>query len=243
VLAKNGLPKELKYLAVVESERKTNARSWVGAVGPWQLMPATARGLGLKVNRAVDERRDVYKSTRAASRYLNDLFDLYGDWLLVLAAYNGGPGKVNSAIKRSGSRDYWVLQKYLPAESRKHVKKFIAIHYIMEGGGGITTVTKKEAATLLQPVNAVFTSENLENSVTQLISGRYNSAVIVKHIEMDLPAFNKINPNFDRDIAFNGRYELRLPTDKMDLFMTRKTDILNESMQILLSAETAAGTR
>lgn len=244
VLAKHGLPKELKYLAVVESELKTNARSWVGAVGPWQFMPTTARGLGLKINRNVDERRDVYKSTHAASRYLASLFSMYGDWLLVLAAYNGGPGKVNAAIKRSGSRDYWTLQKYLPAESRKHVKKYIAIHYIMEGGGGITTLTKSEVADFMLAVNNDSPKEEPANSVMQQISGRYNSSVIVKHIEMDILIFNKINPDFDKEIAFNGIYELRLPAEKMDIFLTKKTDILNESMQLLLNAETvAAGTR
>ena len=96
VLVKHGLPKELKYLAVIESQLKSNARSWAGAVGPWQFMPATGRIMGLKVNRRVDERRDIYKSTHAASRYLTSLYSLYGDWLLVIAAYNGGPGKVNS---------------------------------------------------------------------------------------------------------------------------------------------------
>ena len=91
----------------------------------------------------------IYKSTHAASRYLTSLFSIYGDWLLVIAAYNGGPGKVNTAIKKSGSRDFWTLQKYLPAESKNHVKKFIATHYMMEGEGGITTVTKAEANFLL----------------------------------------------------------------------------------------------
>ena len=105
VLVKHGLPKELKYLAVIESQLKTNARSWAGAVGPWQFMPATGRIMGLRINRKIDERRDIYKSTHAASRYLTNLYSLYGDWLLVIAAYNGGPGKVNSAMKRSGSRD------------------------------------------------------------------------------------------------------------------------------------------
>ena len=146
ILVQHGLPKELKYLAVIESDLKSNARSWAGAVGPWQFMPATARNMGLKVGNKYDERRDFYKSTHAASKYLTSLFAIYGDWLLVIAAYNGGPGKVNSAIRKSGSRDFWTLQRYLPAESKNHVKKFIATHYIMEGGqGGITTVTKEEA--------------------------------------------------------------------------------------------------
>jgi len=109
ILAKHGLPKELKYLAVIESQLKSHAISWAGAVGPWQLMPSTARKLGLKVGSKVDERRDIYKSTQAACRYLTNLYSIYGDWLLVIAAYNGGPGKVNAAIKRSGSTDFWTL--------------------------------------------------------------------------------------------------------------------------------------
>lgn len=234
ILAGHGLPKELKYLAVIESNLKTNARSWAGAVGPWQFMPTTARNMGLRVNRKVDERRNFNKSTHAASRYLTSLYELYGDWLLVIAAYNGGPGKVNAAIKKSGSQDFWTLQKYLPAESRNHVKKFIATHYIMEGEGGITTLTKEEASQLaVNPVNAAL----LADAKAQTITGRYNAAVIVKHISMDAQAFNKINPDFDKLIAANGKYELHLPAEKMDLFLTKKFAILNECMELLLNPD------
>lgn len=234
ILAGHGLPKELKYLAVIESNLKTNARSWAGAVGPWQFMPTTARNMGLRVNRKVDERRNFNKSTHAASRYLTSLYELYGDWLLVIAAYNGGPGKVNAAIKKSGSQDFWTLQKYLPAESRNHVKKFIATHYIMEGEGGITTLTKEEASQLAaNPVNAAL----LADAKAQTITGRYNAAVIVKHISMDAQAFNKINPDFDKLIAANGKYELHLPAEKMDLFLTKKFAILNECMELLLNPD------
>jgi membrane-bound lytic murein transglycosylase D len=244
ILTKHGLPKELKYLAVIESELKFNARSWAGAVGPWQFMPSTARVLGLKVNNKIDERRDIFKSTHAASRYLTNLFSIYGDWLLVIAAYNGGPGKVNSAIKKSGSRDFWTLQKYLPAESRKHVKKFIATHYLMEGEGGITTLTKKETGIFLLRNIDNNVKEEISDAISQTINGRYNSSVIIKYVVMEMPAFQKINPNFDRDIASNGKYELRLPAGKMDVFMTKKFEILNESIQLLLNPDTAsAGTR
>jgi membrane-bound lytic murein transglycosylase D len=243
VLTKHGLPKELKYLAVIESELKFNARSWAGAVGPWQFMPSTARILGLRVNNKIDERRDIFKSTHAASRYLTNLFAIYGDWLLVIAAYNGGPGKVNSAIKKSGSRDFWTLQKYLPAESRKHVKKFIATHYIMEGEGGITTLTKKEAGNFLLASSDKAAKEEFSNAVSQTINGRYNSSVIVKYVVMDIAIFHKINPNFERDISSNGKYELRLPADKMNVFLAKKFEILNESIQLLLNPEIAsAGT-
>src|SRR4029077_14915961 len=132
IFAQYGLPGELKYLAVIESQLKSKAVSWVGAVGPWQLMPATARILGLKVNHKIDERKNYTKSTRAAAIYLRDLYAELGDWLLVIAAYNGGTGNVYKAIKRSHSHDFWTLQYNLPTESRNHVKKFIATHYYFE---------------------------------------------------------------------------------------------------------------
>lgn len=245
VLEKHGLPKELKYLAVIESQLKSNARSWAGAVGPWQFMASTARGLGLKVNYKVDERKDVYKSTHAASRYLTNLYSIYGDWLLVIAAYNGGPGKVNSAIRKSGSRDFWTLQKYLPTESRKHVKKFIATHYIMEGCGGITTLTKKETANFLLAANNN-NIDSLKNepvkTITQLINGRYNSSVIAKHLAMELAEFHKINPDFDNMIASAGKYELHLSAAKMDIFRAKKIEILKESIQLLLNPDAAITT-
>lgn len=133
VLGRYGLPPQLKYLAVIESELKPSALSRVGARGPWQLMPTTGRELGLKVNRRADDRTNYYKSTVAAAKYLRDLHREFGDWLLVLAAYNGGPRPVYRAIHKAHSRSFWELQKYLPAESRRHVKKFIATAYYFEG--------------------------------------------------------------------------------------------------------------
>jgi peptidoglycan lytic transglycosylase D len=149
VFSQYRLPRQLKYLAVIESELNCNATSRVGAVGPWQLMPATARLLGLKVADGCDERRRYDKSTRAAAVYLKDLYTEFGDWLLVLAAYNGGPGSVYHAIHLSGSRNFWDLQSFLPAESRMHVKKFIAASYYFEGrsdvrsGGFIANIPYK----------------------------------------------------------------------------------------------------
>jgi len=133
VFRQYNLPLSLKYLAVVESELNSYAVSRVGAVGAWQLMPTTARMLGLKVGKGEDERTAYGKSTRAAARYLRDLYAQFGDWLLVLAAYNGGEGTVYRAIRLSGSRNFWELQSYLPAESRMHVKKFVASYYYFEG--------------------------------------------------------------------------------------------------------------
>ncbi|HEV3250381.1 MAG TPA: lytic transglycosylase domain-containing protein [Puia sp.] len=143
VLRLYGLPVQLKYLAVVESELKSKAVSKVGAVGLWQLMPATSRILGLKINSRYDERKNYYKSTRAAARYLKDLHEEFGDWLLVFAAYNGGEGPVYSAIRKSGSKNFWALQHYLPEETREYVKKIIATSYYFGGPCGLSCLLKR----------------------------------------------------------------------------------------------------
>jgi membrane-bound lytic murein transglycosylase D len=241
VLTFHGLPKELKYLAVIESHLKTYAVSWAGAVGPWQFMPATARRMGLRVDNYYDERTDYYKSTHAAARYLTELYSVFNDWLLVIAAYNGGPGNVNSAIRRSSSTDFWTLQYHLPAESRDHVKKFIATHYIMEGEGGLTTLTKEETkdfveASLINPAAKYLTADEFKNSKITTLSGKYNSLIISKHILLPIADFNRYNPEFDKLIANNGSYELRLSPDKMDVFIAKRYEILNESIQVLLDS-------
>lgn len=149
VLNRYNLPLELKYLAVIESELKSSALSRVGAKGPWQLMPGTAHELGLKVNHKADERTNYYKSTRAAARYLKDLHREFGDWLLVLAAYNGGPVPVYRAIHKSHSRNFWTLQRYLPAESRQHVKRFIATAYYFERQDSLNTLKQQAPPPIL----------------------------------------------------------------------------------------------
>jgi membrane-bound lytic murein transglycosylase D len=232
IFSRKNLPVELKYLAVIESDLKSSATSRVGAAGPWQFMVQTARDLGLKVGRKIDERRDFNKSTYAAARYLNDLYNTYNDWLLVIAAYNCGPGVVNSAIRKSGSRNFWDLQYYLPAESRNHVKKFIATHYIMEGDGGLTTLTRKETEALVLANTPLITDAN---TAVVNISGKYNSTAIIQNIQMSIADFNKLNPDFDKQLSSNGSYNLRLPNDKMLLFQANKQQILDQSIQILLS--------
>jgi membrane-bound lytic murein transglycosylase D len=239
VLNYHGLPRELKYLAVIESYLKTYAVSWAGAVGPWQFMPETARRMGLKVNSYIDERTDYYKSTHAAAKYLTELYNRYNNWLLVIAAYNGGPGNVDAAIRKSKSTNFWDLQHYLPAESRDHVKKYIATHYVLEGDGGITTLTKEETEALkhasnVNPAAKNLTEAEMTNSKVQAISGRYNSLVISKHVLFTITEFNRYNPDFDKLITLNSKYELRLPADKMELFLAKRYDILNESIQLLL---------
>jgi len=146
ILDHYGLPTELKYLAVIESELKTTAVSRVGAKGPWQLMAGTARDLGLKVNGSYDERTSIYKSTRAAAKYLRDLHSEFKDWLLVLAAYNAGPLPVYKAIQRSGSRNFWALERYLPKESQMHVKRFIATAVYFQQSQELTTYSQVFAA-------------------------------------------------------------------------------------------------
>ncbi len=242
ILEQHGLPVQLKYLAVIESELNSNARSHVGAVGPWQFMPATARVVGLKVTQKKDERKDFYKSTHAAAVYLKDLYNIFGDWLLVIAAYNGGPGPVYSAIKKSGSRNFWKLQQYLPAESRMHVKKFIATHYIFEGQGGVTTLTKAEVASQLGPMGGTLirrlSSVELKNTKNITIAGKYKSAVIAKYVDMDLSDFNRYNPELEKVLAISlrGEYDLKLPAEKVDLFIENRFQILSESADELLKS-------
>ena len=243
ILSQYGLPSQLKYLAVIESNLKPTALSWAGAVGPWQLMPATARLLGLKVNHKVDERKNYYKSTKAAALYLKDLYAELGDWLLVIAAYNGGTANVYRAMKKSHSKDFWNLQYYLPAESRNHVKKFIGTQYTFEGQGSVTTLTKDEATDQLSGssmfvFNRKLSKEELASAATTNISGKYFSTIISKYILMDAAEFNRYNPDFDKVMASaNNSYDLKLPADKMELFVSNKYQILNESVQRLLQED------
>jgi len=238
ILGQYGLPLELKYLAFIESQLKVKAKSWVGAAGPWQLMPVTARELGLVVTKSKDERYDYKKSTHAASRYLIDLYKEFGDWLLVIAAYNGGPGNVYSAIKKSGgSRNFWKLQNYLPAESRTHVKKFIGTHYIFEGSGGITTLTNAEVkkqigVTATYLLNRKISAKEKESARTLIVSGKYRGEMIAKNIMMSQEDFVRYNPEFDKKMSSSDNiYELKLPADKMELFNANKYTILNDSVQ------------
>ncbi|MFM2138226.1 MAG: hypothetical protein RJA57_533 [Bacteroidota bacterium] len=238
VLTQHGIPVELKYLAVIESGLRADALSPAGALGPWNFMPATARHYGLTVTRYRDERTDFTKSTHAAARMLTDLYARYGDWLLVIAAYNCGEGNVERAIRKSGgSRDFWTLQYHLPNESMNHVKKFIGTHYIFEGEGGITTLTKGETKDLVNQVLQL-SNEELQQSTTNKITGRFNSEVIVKYTGIDRALFDRFNPGFDQEIALNGTYQLRLPIRNMNDFIARRYQILEESLNLLLKNPT-----
>ncbi len=238
ILTQYGLPKELKYLAVIESDLKPNALSVAGARGPWQFMSYTAKGYGLVVNQYQDDRTDYFKSTHAAAKYLLSLYRDLKDWLLVIAAYNGGPGRVYSAIKKSGSRDFWKLQYYLPEESRNHVKKFIATHYIMETGTGNSAIDSKFNYSKLSD-DSSFLSPHLSSEEeghvdSTIISGRYIAAIIARNVSMEMPDFNRYNPGLDNVLSTGASYNLQLPEEKMKEFFSKKYVILNESVNQLL---------
>lgn len=250
ILMQYGLPKELKYIAVIESNLKTGAVSNKGAGGPWQFMPGTAKQFNLVINNYTDERTDYFKSTHAAAKYLLTLYKQLKDWLLVMAAYNGGPGRVYNAIRQSNSRNFWSLQYYLPEESRTYVKRFIATHYIMEGetGSGNFAAPAGMNSMAMQvgggnylggdqyELNKPKLSEE-EFKVVEVVavSGKFNSLVIAKNLAMEIGEFNRLNPNFDDMLGNIGNYDLRLPSEKMQLFITTKYQILNECVQLLLN--------
>lgn len=240
ILAQYGLPKELKYLAVIESDLKSNALSVAGARGPWQFMDYTATQYGLKVNSNEDDRTDYFKSTNAAAKYLLTLYKDLHDWLLVIAAYNGGPGRVYSAIKKSGSRNFWDLQYYLPEESRNHVKKFIATHYIMETGNkdGNPADSKFNYSSLSDNdsslIAAHLTTDEKKDVDSTQVSGRYIAEIIARNVDMDMADFNRYNPDFNNTLSTGATYNLQLPENKMKEFFQKKYDILNQSVTQLL---------
>lgn len=230
ILEGYGLPAELKYLAVIESKLNMNAVSKAGAVGPWQFMPATAKYLGLKIAKNIDERKDIKKSTHAAAKYLRDLYNEYGDWLLVLAAYNGGPGSVNKAIRLSGSKDFWALQQFLPRETRNHVKKYIATHYIYEDKGSLVTLTREETIeqigiTATYLLNRKLSEEEKLNVEVITVDNSLKSDVIAGLVDMELKDFDRYNPKFDKYLALSEVYDMYLPSEKMHLFVNKKDSI------------------
>lgn len=238
ILSLYGLPKELKYLSVIESDLVSNAVSVAGAVGPWQIMSSEAVRMGLKVTTRVDERKNFAKSTHAAAKILKELYSQFKDWTLVIAAYNCGAGRVRQAIRKSGSKNFWELQAYLPAETRNHVKRFIGTHYIFEGSGGLTTMTAAEIQDLnLTDVEKQKPSITEEGISTIEISGKYCSKIVSKNLGMDVSQFIKLNPNFDKLILAGNTYTIHLPADKIVLFTSKRNTILSESVQFLLNGE------
>ncbi len=238
ILSENGLPVELKYLSVIESNLQNTNVTGGDAVGPWQLMPYEGKRFGLKMKKGYDERTSYAKSTEVAAQLLKELYGEFGDWLLVVASYNCGMGRMKRAITQAGTKNYWQLQQYLPTETRHHVKKFIATHYFFEGGGGWTTVTSTEAAdyrTAIAKANEAKNAAYLNTITASEISGKYNSAAIIRSLAIDADLFNKLNPGFDKNIAEGKSYSLKLPESKMPLFLTNRQQILEQSAQILIS--------
>lgn len=243
VFREHGIPAEMKYLAVIESSFNTNARSRVGAVGVWQFMSGTARLFGLSVGKRLDERKDFYKSTLAAAQYLNQLYEQFGDWLLVVAAYNCGAGGVQRAMKASGREDFWGMQYFLPSESRNHVYKFIATGYILDrfnnffgvGDGDDRMVAKAEKALPAAAVSTELTEDDMFNTVEFNISGKYRLEAIAKKLDINQAEMNRLNPDFAKTLAGpDNSYDLRVPKEKMKLFMAEKEEILKESIQMTL---------
>ena len=207
------LPLELKYLPVIESALNPMAFSRAGASGLWQFIYTTGTVYGLQGNSLIDDRRDPIKATEAAVKYLNDLYAIYNDWILVIAAYNCGPGNVNKAISRSGGkRDYWAIYSYLPAETRGYVPAFIAATYTM-------SYYEKHH---LCPANV-----EIPASDTLIVHDRIHLIQIAEVLNVDLAVLQSLNPQYRRDvIPGNGLpYTLCLPQKYINDFINRKDEI------------------
>ena len=225
ILIANGIPMELKYLSVIESHLSAQVVSWAGAAGPWQIMPAEATRLGLKLL-PNDERMDYQKSTQAAATILKELYQQFGDWLLVVAAYNGGAGRLSKAIEKKKTKDFWALQYELPLETRNHVKKFIATHAIFEG----VSMTELDKNQNTEKASISATISGMERMV---ISGRFNAKTMAIWLKMSLTYLKELNPNMDQQLSSGKSYTLVLPTKEAKLFEAYKNQILQASIQSL----------
>ena len=225
ILIANGIPVELKYLSVIESHLSSQVVSWAGAAGPWQIMPAEATRLGLKLL-PNDERMDYQKSTQAAATILRELYQQFGDWLLVVAAYNGGAGRLSKVIAKKKTKDFWALQYELPLETRNHVKKFIATHAIFEGV--LMPETNKAV-----PIEAAQNTQVAAGMERILISGRYNAKTIASWLKMPLQNLKELNPNMDQQLSAGKSYTLILPAKEAKIFEAYKNQILQASIQSL----------
>ena len=221
------LPLELKYLPIIESALNPKAVSRVGATGLWQFMLTTGKQYGLQVNSLVDERRDPVKASYAAARYLSDLYKIFGDWNLVIAAYNCGPANINKAIHRAnGEKDYWQIYPYLPKETRGYVPAFIAANYIMTyySQHNICPMTTRLPA----QTDTVMVNRNIHLEQVAEVMG----------INIDL--VRSLNPMYRRDIV-PGATELspiRLPQTETGRFIDLQDSICNYRVDELLGKRT-----
>ena len=218
------LPLELKYLPIIESALNPKAVSRVGATGLWQFMLGTGKQYGLQVNSLVDERRDPVKSSYAAARYLRDLYKVFGDWNLVIAAYNCGPENINKAIHRSnGEKDYWQIYPYLPKETRGYVPAFIAANYIM------TYYSLHNICPMTTRLPA--------KTDTVMVSRNVHLEQVAEVVGINIDLLRSLNPQYRRDII-PGATEpspLRLPLAETSKFIDMEDSVYNHKADELLS--------
>lgn len=218
------VPLELKYLPVIESALNPKAVSRVGATGLWQFMLGTGKQYGLEVNSLVDERRDPVRASYAAARYLRDLYRIFGDWNLVIAAYNCGPGNINKAIHRSGGlKDYWQLYPYLPAETRGYVPAFIAANYAM---------------TYYCEHNICPMSTRLPLQTDTIVVDRdVHLEQISAVLDLDIEMLRSLNPQYRRDIVpgTTKKYAIRLPMADTGRFIDMQDSIYSYRATELLT--------
>lgn len=210
------VPMELKYLPIIESSLNPQATSPVGAAGLWQFMVGTGKQYGLETNSIVDERRDPIKATWAAARYLKDLYTIYQDWNLVIAAYNCGPGNINKAIRRAnGAKDYWAIYNYLPQETRGYVPAFIAANYVMN----------YYCDHNICPMEA----EIPQNTDTVQVNKSLHFEQISDICGISVDQIRSMNPQYKINIipGDNGPCTLRLPRNYISTFIDSQDTIYN----------------
>ena len=218
-----GMPLELKYLPVIESALNTQAVSRMGAAGLWQFMIGTGKLYGLRINSLIDERRDPVKASYAAAHCLSDLYQMFGDWNLAIAAYNCGPGNVQKAIQRAGGeRDYWKIYNHLPSETRGYVPAFIAANYIM-------TYYREHNIT---PMIA----KQQEETDTIMLFRNVHFLQVSKVLDIDIDLLRSLNPQYRRDIVcgYSEPTDLRLPKEYIPKFIEKQEEIYNYDVDNLL---------